>query len=222
MAVSERGTMYDPGPCSTWRSSSPARPSPTSSTSTRRSRTTSPRSRRRWASRSATSPRDPRPPAPRGSDHRGPRGRRADQVHLRRRRRRGDLAALARGTGIDLLVGIGGTPEGVITACAMKCLAATIQGRLWPSNDEERRRALDAGHDLDRGADHRRPRHRRQRASSSPPASPTASCSRASASASAARRTHSIVMRTKSGTIRKVNATHKWKKLMTYSSLKFD
>ena len=62
----------------------------------------------------------------------------------------GAVLAARDGTGIDLLVGVGGTPEGVITACAMKCLGGVIQGRLWPKDDEERRRALDAGHDLDR------------------------------------------------------------------------
>ena len=54
------------------------------------------------------------------------------------------------GTGIDLLLGIGGTPEGIIAACAMKCLDGVIQGRLWPTDDEEKQRAIDAGHDLDR------------------------------------------------------------------------
>ena len=58
------------------------------------------------------------------------------------------MAARA-GTGIDLLLGIGGTPEGIIAACAMKCLGGVIQGRLWPKDDDERQRALDAGHDLD-------------------------------------------------------------------------
>ena len=51
---------------------------------------------------------------------------------------------------IDMCVGIGGTPEGIITACAVKALGGVIQGRLWPKDDEERQRALDAGHDLDR------------------------------------------------------------------------
>ena len=58
--------------------------------------------------------------------------------------------AAREGTGVDLLLGIGGTPEGIIAACAIKCLGGVIQGRLWPKDDDERRRALDAGHDLDR------------------------------------------------------------------------
>jgi len=60
------------------------------------------------------------------------------------------IAAIRPGTGIDLQLGIGGTPEGIITACAMKAMGGVIQGRLHPRDDEERRRALDAGHDLSR------------------------------------------------------------------------
>ena len=51
---------------------------------------------------------------------------------------------------IDLCVGVGGTPEGIITACAVKALGGVIQGRLWPKDDDERQKAIDAGHDLDR------------------------------------------------------------------------
>jgi fructose-1,6-bisphosphatase II len=62
----------------------------------------------------------------------------------------GAISAAQPGTGVDMLVGIGGTPEGVIAACALKCLDAALFGRLWPRNDDERRAALDAGYDLDR------------------------------------------------------------------------
>ena len=89
-------------------------------------------------------------------------------------------------SGADILFGIGGTPEGVITAAALKCMGGEIQGRLWPRNDDERQR-----------------RHRRRlrprpgarppttsspatTASSPPPASPTASCSRACTTTTAA------------------------------------
>ena len=58
--------------------------------------------------------------------------------------------AAREGTGIDLLLGVGGTPEGVIAACAVKCLGGIILGKLAPRDDAERARALDAGHDLDR------------------------------------------------------------------------
>ncbi len=53
-------------------------------------------------------------------------------------------------TGIDLMVGVGGTPEGVITACAMKAMGGELQAKLFVQTDQERQRALDAGHDLDR------------------------------------------------------------------------
>ncbi|WEV78015.1 class II fructose-bisphosphatase [Janibacter cremeus] len=61
----------------------------------------------------------------------------------------GAIMAARPGTGIDLLLGVGGTPEGIITACAIKCLGGVIQGRLWPSDDEERQHAIDSGHDLE-------------------------------------------------------------------------
>jgi fructose-1,6-bisphosphatase II len=59
-------------------------------------------------------------------------------------------AATTRRSGIDLLFGIGGTPEGVIAAAALKCLGGAIQGRLYPRNDEERRSLLDGGYDIER------------------------------------------------------------------------
>jgi fructose-1,6-bisphosphatase II len=62
----------------------------------------------------------------------------------------GAIAAARRGTPIDLLLGIGGTPEGILAACAVRTLGGVVQARLWPRNDEERRRAVDAGHDVDR------------------------------------------------------------------------
>jgi fructose-1,6-bisphosphatase II len=62
----------------------------------------------------------------------------------------GAIMVAREGTGVDVIVGIGGTPEGVIAACALKCLDGAIFGRLWPRDDQERRAALDAGYDLDR------------------------------------------------------------------------
>jgi fructose-1,6-bisphosphatase II len=60
------------------------------------------------------------------------------------------IAAARGGTGVDLLMGIGGTPEGVISAAAIKCLGGALQGRLWPRNDEERQQLADAGYDVDK------------------------------------------------------------------------
>jgi fructose-1,6-bisphosphatase II len=66
--------------------------------------------------------------------------------------RDGDVAAAIEtariGTGIDILMGIGGTPEGVVTAAAMRALGGVIQGQLMPQSDSEKASAKDAGHDL--------------------------------------------------------------------------
>jgi fructose-1,6-bisphosphatase II len=59
------------------------------------------------------------------------------------------LFAVSSESGVDLLWGIGGTPEGVLSAAAIKCLGGSLLGRLWPRNDEERKAAIDAGYDLD-------------------------------------------------------------------------
>ncbi|MFF5020005.1 class II fructose-bisphosphatase [Streptomyces sp. NPDC001165] len=133
----------------------------------------------------------------------------------------GSIYALREGTGVDLLLGIGGTPEGIISACAVKCLGGTIQGKLWPKDDEERARAIDAGHDLDRvlttedlvqgenvffvatgitdGELLRGVRYRSETAT-----------------------TDSIVMRSKSGTVRRIDSEHRLSKLRAYSAIDFD
>jgi fructose-1,6-bisphosphatase II len=59
------------------------------------------------------------------------------------------LAAVTEGSQVDLLWGIGGTPEGVLAAAAIQCTGGQIVGKLWPRSDEERQAALDAGYDLD-------------------------------------------------------------------------
>jgi fructose-1,6-bisphosphatase II len=59
------------------------------------------------------------------------------------------LSAVTEGSAVDLLWGIGGTPEGVLSASAIQCTGGQIVGRLWPRNEDERRAALDAGYDLD-------------------------------------------------------------------------
>jgi fructose-1,6-bisphosphatase II len=122
------------------------------------------------------------------------------------------LAAANPTSPVDLLMGIGGTPEGVISAAAVKCLGGAIQGKLWPRNDDERQKLLDTGYDLGRvlvtedlvagdyvfvaatgvtdGALLRGVRYTRTGAV-----------------------TDSIVMRSRSGTIRKVEAQHNFAKL---------
>ena len=73
------------------------------------------------------------------------------------------LLAVSENSPVDLLWGIGGTPEGVISAAAIKCIGGQLLGRLWPRNDDERTAAVEAGYDLDEDLDLRRPRARRGR-----------------------------------------------------------
>ncbi|MDZ4826865.1 MAG: class II fructose-bisphosphatase [Actinomycetota bacterium] len=132
----------------------------------------------------------------------------------------GAIAVAWRNSGTDILFGIGGTPEGVIAACALKCLGGTIQGRLHPRDDAERKLALDMGYDLDQvltiddlvtgddvffaatgvtdGELLRGVRYWAEGAG-----------------------TQSLVMRSKSGTIRIIDAQHKWTKLMSYSAIPY-
>ena len=60
------------------------------------------------------------------------------------------IAAAQSGTGVDMLYGIGGTPEGVISAAALKCVGGGIRAKLWPRNDDERQKLVDAGLDPER------------------------------------------------------------------------
>ncbi|MCF1711816.1 class II fructose-bisphosphatase [Corynebacterium argentoratense] len=62
----------------------------------------------------------------------------------------GAVAAAQDTNAIDIMMGTGGTPEGIITACAMKCMGGEIQGKLAPTSDEEAQKAINAGHDLNR------------------------------------------------------------------------
>jgi fructose-1,6-bisphosphatase II len=133
----------------------------------------------------------------------------------------GAIMAARETTGVDLLLGIGGTPEGIIAAAAMTCLGGVLQGRLWPRDDEERAKAIAAGHDLDQvltthdlvrsdnvffvatgitdGELLQGVRYRHGGA-----------------------QTHSIVMRSKSGTIRLIDSSHSLTKLRAYSAVDFD
>jgi fructose-1,6-bisphosphatase II len=133
----------------------------------------------------------------------------------------GAIMAAREGTGVDLLLGIGGTPEGIIT-CAMKCMDGVIQGRLWPTDDEERGRALDAGHDLD-------PDHLLSTddlvtgddvffVSTGITDGELMQGVRYHAGGAS---THSLVMRSRSGTIRSIISEHKLQKLQAYSSVDF-
>ncbi|MDQ1710291.1 MAG: fructose,6-bisphosphatase [Frankiaceae bacterium] len=132
----------------------------------------------------------------------------------------GAIMAARSGTGVDLLLGIGGTPEGIIAACAIKCIGGVLQGRLWARDDDERARAIEQGHDFDRvlltddlvrgdnvffvatgitdGELVHGVRYRGGGAT-----------------------THSLVTRSRSGTIRYVESEHRLTKLMEYSVVDF-
>ncbi|TWP48598.1 class II fructose-bisphosphatase [Lentzea tibetensis] len=133
----------------------------------------------------------------------------------------GAISAARPNTGVDMLIGIGGTPEGIIAAAALKCVGGAIQARLWPKDDAERERAIAAGHDLDRvlmtddlvsgdnvffcatgvtDGDLVRGVHYR-----------AGGCT-----------TQSIVMRSKSGTVRMIDGFHRLTKLREYASVDFD
>ncbi|GAB4012273.1 class II fructose-bisphosphatase [Nocardioides ultimimeridianus] len=135
----------------------------------------------------------------------------------------GAIMAARADTGVDLLMGIGGTPEGIIAACAMKAIGGTIQGRLWPKDDEERQKALDAGHNLDPDfvlatddlvtgddsffvatgiTDGELVKGVRYRGGGAV--------------------TQSLVMRSRSGTVRTITSEHKLVKLRAFSAVNFD
>ncbi len=138
----------------------------------------------------------------------------------------GDVAgAIATGrsdtTGADVLLGIGGTPEGVLAAAALKCMGGEIQGRLWPRNDEERRAAIDAGYDLDKVL-------------STNDLVGGNNCFFAATGITdgdllrgvrylegGGASTDSLVMRSRSGTIRRIDAIHPLHKLAEFSSIPF-
>lgn len=132
----------------------------------------------------------------------------------------GALEAASEGSGVDILMGIGGSPEAVIAACAMKCLGGEIQCRMAPRNDEERQKAVSAGFDPDKilttddlvkdddvffamtgvtdGELVRGVRYTNRGAE-----------------------TESLMMRSRSGTIRRIESSHNFDKLMKITSLPY-
>jgi fructose-1,6-bisphosphatase II len=134
----------------------------------------------------------------------------------------GAIMAARAGTGVDLLLGVGGTPEGIITACAMKCLDGVIQGRLWPKDDEERQRALDAGHDLD--PDHVLSTNDLVTGDDVffvATGITDGELMQGVRYGAGGARTHSLVMRSRSGTIRSITSEHKLQKLRAYAAVDF-
>jgi fructose-1,6-bisphosphatase II len=133
----------------------------------------------------------------------------------------GAISVATPGSGTDILFGIGGTPEGVIAAAALKCIGGQLLGRLHPRDDGERQAALDAGYDLDRvltkddlvaGDD----------VFFSATGISDGDLVKGVRYWGNGASTQSISMRSKSGTMRTIDAVHRWQKLMRYSALKFD
>ncbi|HVE63264.1 MAG TPA: class II fructose-bisphosphatase [Mycobacteriales bacterium] len=132
----------------------------------------------------------------------------------------GAIMAAKDGTGVDLMIGIGGTPEGIIAACAIKCLGGTIQGKLWPRDDAERAKAIDQGHDLDRVLDCNE-LVRGNNVFFVATGVTDGELLQGVRYRGGGATTHSLVMRSKSGTIRYVESQHRIRKLMEYSSVDF-
>ena len=133
----------------------------------------------------------------------------------------GAIMAARDGTGIDLLLGVGGTPEGIIAACAIKCLGGVIQGKLAPRDEAERDRALAAGHDLSRVLT------TDDLVTSDDAFFAATGITDGELMAGVRYRcggaiTHSLVMRARSGTIRNIHSEHQLWKLRAYSSVNFD
>ena len=132
----------------------------------------------------------------------------------------GAISACRPNTSTDLLVGIGGTPEGIIAAAAIRCMGGAIQGQLAPKDDEERQKAIDRGYDLDQvlltedlvSGDN------------------VFFCATGVTDGDLLKGVHyysggcttqSIVMRSKSGTVRMIEAYHRLSKLNEYSAIDF-
>ncbi len=122
------------------------------------------------------------------------------------------LAAVTEGSTVDVLYGIGGTPEGVLAAAAIQCTGGQILGKLWPRNDEERQAALDAGYDLDEVLDKDRLVSGEDVFFSATGVTDGELLQGVHFAAGAAY-TESIVMRSRSGTVRTVSAKHDREKL---------
>jgi fructose-1,6-bisphosphatase II len=115
---------------------------------------------------------------------------------------------------------VGGTPEGVIAAAALKCMGGEIQGRLWPRDDGERQAAVDAGYDVTKVLTH-------------DDLVATDNCFFAATGITDGEllrgvhydrsgcTTESLVMRSRSGTVRQIVARHRLEKLATFSGVDF-
>jgi fructose-1,6-bisphosphatase II len=132
----------------------------------------------------------------------------------------GAISACRPNSGTDLLVGIGGTPEGIIAAAAIRCMGGAIQAKLAPTDDNERQKAIDAGYDLDRVLT----------TEDLVSGENVFFCATGVTEGDLLQgvryygggcTTHSIVMRSKSGTVRMIESYHRLSKLNEYSAVDF-
>jgi fructose-1,6-bisphosphatase II len=132
----------------------------------------------------------------------------------------GAIATARPDSGVDMLLGIGGTPEGIIAAAALRCMGGALQGKLAPKDDAERQKALDAGHDLDRVLT----------TEELVTGENIFFCATGVTDGDLLKgvryygggaTTQSIVMRSKSGTVRMIEAYHRLEKLNEFSSINF-
>ncbi len=130
------------------------------------------------------------------------------------------IAAARPGTGVDLLYGIGGTPEGVISAAALKCVGGGIQGKLWPRTDEERQALIAAGYDLDRVL-YTDDLVRGDDVFVSATGVTTGALLRGIRYVNDGAVTDSIVMRSRSGTVRRIEARHQLSKLTHFTGREY-
>jgi fructose-1,6-bisphosphatase II len=130
------------------------------------------------------------------------------------------IAAARPYTGVDMLYGVGGTPEGVISACALKCVGGSIQAKLWPRSDEERQALVDAGYDVDRVLT-TDDLVRSDNVFVAATGVTTGALLRGIRYVRDGAVTDSIVMRSRSGTVRRIEARHQLTKLAQFTGREY-
>ena len=133
----------------------------------------------------------------------------------------GALMTVIPETGIDVLMGIGGAAEAVMGACALKCVGGDMQCKLWPQDDQGREQAAQEGLDLDRvwAIDDL---VQGDNVFFSATGITDGELLQGVRYFGGGAKTHTLVMRSKSGTVRFIEASHRWDKLMRYSQIRFD
>ncbi len=133
----------------------------------------------------------------------------------------GGLMTAFEDTGMDVLMGIGGSPEAVVTACGLKCMGGEIQCQLWPRNEEEHQKALELGLDL-KGVLSTDDLVAGNDVFFAATGITDGELVQGVKYFGTGAKTYSIVMRSRSGTVRRIEAIHRWDKLMKISRIPFD